>query len=132
MNDRIACQSYLFLATYLFKTKCKEKNEILVYIDKANSLCTDRRDKIKIDRLEDQVLQNNIKHGVVKFYNINKQFGLITTERDGEYTFLRKNLKTFFPLDELYKLQGKKVTFKELPNKEAKKYAKSIMIQDGS
>lgn len=120
--------SYYILLNYIYNNKIDEP-EVSEFLKQASSLITNQRTKSKFDKIEDKLLNKNIKKGIIKFFNVSRSFGVIDTINDS-YTFVIGDLMSKLDTDELYNLEGVKVTFKEKPNSESKKFAKSVYIQE--
>lgn len=125
-TKRIAVYCFLTLARYMHTKSKGKKEEILEYIQEAESLNIDEKLKYEINSLKRTVLEKDLKKGIVEFFNIEKGFGVIICDVENKYTFLRKNIKSFFEEKDLYMLEEKKVSFKESLQPDGKKFAYSI------
>lgn len=134
-SDSILCKddndfifsSFTELINHIINEKINEP-DLKYYIQEAEKYSSNQKSKNKLESLKDRIYKKNIKEGVIRFFNFEKEFGVIDSLEGKSYTFLLDNLMTSLPQEDLYKLESKKVTFKENPNSYGKNFAKSIQI----
>lgn len=119
--------SFITLISYIINEKIDEPN-LKNFIEKAELYSLNQRSKNKLESLTDRISKKNIKEGVIKFFNVKKEFGVIDSFCGKSYTFRLDNLMTSLPEEDLYQLESKRVTFKEKANNYDKNFAKTIHI----
>lgn len=125
LTDKIAVSSYLILISNLLQRKEYDKKEIIMHLDNADKLCTDTRDKNKITIFRNQLSDIGTQTGIIKFYNLNREFGVIHTSDGKEYTFVFNSIVNSPSLKELSSVENRKVTFKVKKNT-SKNYAEYV------
>lgn len=125
-NDFIF-DSFIILINHIVNQKVNEP-DLNHFINEAEKYSLNQKSKNKIESLKDRIYKKNIKEGVIRFFHIEKEFGVIDSLDGKSYTFRLDNLMTNLPEKDLYQLESEKVTFKEKPNSYGKNFAKSIHI----
>lgn len=125
LTEKIAVESYIILVSNLLKRKEYDKIKIIEYLDNADKVCTDIRDKNKIDYYRNQVSDIGTLTGVIKFYNVDKGFGVINTSDEKGYTFVLSSILNTPSFEELNSVENRKVTFKIKKNA-SKNYAEYV------
>jgi Tfp pilus assembly protein PilF/cold shock CspA family protein len=116
LTEQIAFESYSILLGYLIKYSINEDNEIELYLKKAEELCFDSRSREKLQRIKERIIDSKERAGIIKFFDVKKDFGVIREDTDDEYTFINKNVITHLSSSDKYMIEGKKVTFKKAYN----------------
>ena len=112
LTEKIAVESYIILVSNLLKRKEYDKKEIMEYLDNADKVCRDIRDKDKIDFYRNQLSDIGSHTGIIKFYNVDKGFGVINTSDEKGYTFVLSSILNTPSFEELNSVENRKVTFK--------------------
>lgn len=126
-DNELYFNSYIILLNHILNKKINEP-ELEDFITKAESLIVNQQSKNIFDTIKDRFSGKNAKKGIIRFYNVEKGFGVIDTKEGVSYSFLISNLMSTLEEKDLYFLENKEVTFKDKFNKAGKNYAKSIYI----
>lgn len=122
-SKRIAVYCFLYLARYMLNKSFGKKEEILEYLEQADSLDSEKKCGQEIFDLKKKLFEEDIIKGVIEFFDIDKKYGIIKSDKGQTYTFLKNNIKNFYEERELYMLEGKKVSFKESLQPNGKRFA---------
>ena len=99
------------------------------YLNKAKKSTSDMRINIKIDSLMNFISDRKNKEGIIKFINIKKGFGVISTNYpEGSYSFILSNLNLNDKKEDIEELFGRKVVFEKLENVQNKQFAKNVLV----
>ncbi|WP_171017436.1 SIR2 family protein [Aliarcobacter thereius] len=126
-NTELSFGSFIILINHILNKKINEP-ELESYIKEAESLIFNQQSKNIFDAIRDKISGKNRKKGIIRFYNVEKGFGVIDTKDGVSYSFLISNLMSTLEEKDLYFLENKEVVFKEKFNKLSKNFAKSIYI----
>jgi LuxR family transcriptional regulator, glucitol operon activator len=112
LTVNVAISSYIFLAEN-FSKYSSDKNEAISYLLTALELCVDERTKIRILQLKESLENISEREGIIKFFNVSRNFGLIEDKDGIGFVFIRTNINTHLSKKEVYELDGKRVSFHE-------------------
>ena len=122
-DDEMVSIAYFYLAALGINNGVKSE-QLINWINKGISVCTDGRTLSKLKVLKNQIpeydsiKQSSVEEGIIKFFNTFRKFGIIISKSGKTYLFLIDGFRDRKSTNELYNLAGKKVTYTLIENKE--------------
>ena len=140
IDKEIGTEACYYLAALTIKENNYNEKELENYINMGILYCSPNSkwfDKLRQLRkllTQKKPTRKIIKdrmYGIVKFYNLERKFGIINAKEDN-FTFVLSEFGVTIPVDQIDKLIGRKVSFieKEHPQKKNKKIASNIFFED--